>query len=112
MSVHPAPPGPVANGRRRCRRRPIAAGSPRPSELLRLFFLTGLLFIAASALAGIADAAAGTDWLHWLALHLLLLGTLLRLPSSVLTLTVVALLSIRLIVLAARALGPQRTAGR
>ena len=59
MSVHPAPPGPVANGRRRCRQRPIAAGSPRPSELLRLFFLTGLLFIAASALAGIADAAAG-----------------------------------------------------
>lgn len=38
--------------------------------------------------------------------------TLLRLPSSVLTLTVVALLSMRLIGLAARALGPQRTAGR
>ena len=74
MSVHPAPPVPVANGRRRCRQRPIAAGSPRPSELLRLFFLTGLGFIAASALVGIADAAAGTDWLHWLALHLLLLG--------------------------------------
>ena len=74
MSVHPAPPVPVANDRRRCRQRPIAASSPRPSELLRLFFLTGLGFIAASALAGIADAAAGTDWLHWLALHLLLLG--------------------------------------
>ena len=50
MSVHPAPPGPVSNGRRRCRKRPIAASSPRPSELLRLFFLTGLLVIAASAL--------------------------------------------------------------
>ncbi len=74
MSADAAPTPVRADQPRRCRRRPISAGAPRPSELLRAFFLAGLLFIAAAALAGILHAAVGGDSLHWLALHLLFLG--------------------------------------
>jgi hypothetical protein len=59
---------------RRCRRRTTSPGSARPSEVLRTFFLSGLLYIGASAAAGVAYALSGGDRLHWLALHLLFLG--------------------------------------
>ena len=59
---------------RRCRRRAVPPGSPRPSELLRAFFVAGLCFMLAAALAAIAYELSGRDWLHWLALHLLFLG--------------------------------------
>jgi hypothetical protein len=60
---------------RRCRaRRPIDPAGPRPSDLLAAFFAAALAMLAAAALATVADAITG-DWrLHWLALHLALLG--------------------------------------
>ena len=65
---------PPAARERRCRRRPISPASPRPSEVLGSFFLAGLLYIAAAALAGVIRVIAGGYWMHWLSLHLLLLG--------------------------------------
>ena len=61
-------------GRRRCRRRPIDPGSPRPSELLSAFFLAGLVFTALAGVTAVAYSVSGLGWLHWLALHLLFLG--------------------------------------
>jgi hypothetical protein len=60
--------------RRRCRSRPISPGSPRPSQLVAVFFAAALLMLVAAAVAGVADAISGRPWLHWLALHLALLG--------------------------------------
>jgi hypothetical protein len=59
---------------RRCRRRAVTPGSARPSQLLAAFFAVALLMLLAAAGAGIADALDGRPWLHWLALHLALLG--------------------------------------
>ncbi len=39
-----------------------------------LFFRAGLGFLLAGAIASIAYAFGGPEWVHWLALHLLLLG--------------------------------------
>ena len=58
----------------RRRRGAIAPGSPSPSELLRAFFAAGFCFMLAAAVAAIAHVVSGHDWLHWLALHLLVLG--------------------------------------
>jgi nitrite reductase (NO-forming) len=60
---------------RRCRaRRPIDPSGPRPSDLLAAFFAAALTMLAAAAVAAALDAITG-DWrLHWLALHLALLG--------------------------------------
>jgi hypothetical protein len=74
MSAGPASLSRPTPSPRRCRRRAIDPGSPRPSELLRASFLAGLLWIAAAAPAGAAYALSGSDSLHWLALHLLFLG--------------------------------------
>ncbi len=74
MSAEPAPVARSARQPRHCRRRDIAPGSPRPSELLAAFFLAGLLSMAVAALAGIAYALSGRDWLRSLSLHLLVLG--------------------------------------
>ena len=60
---------------RRCRpRRPIDPTGPRPSDLLAAFFAAALAMLAAAAIAGIANAAVDDPRLHWLALHLALLG--------------------------------------
>ncbi|MGH2832928.1 MAG: hypothetical protein ACRDK2_09145 [Solirubrobacteraceae bacterium] len=59
---------------RRCRRRTFASGGPRPSVLLTLFFRAGLGFLLAGAITWVAYALSGHEWVHWLALHLLLLG--------------------------------------
>jgi hypothetical protein len=74
MSDGSAPVSRVTALRNRCRRRAIDPASGRPGELLRAFFLVGLLFIAASGVAALAYSISGEDWLHWLALHLLFLG--------------------------------------
>ena len=58
----------------RCRRRAIAPGSQRPSRLVIVFFTVAMLMLIAAALAGVANALTGRSWLHWLALHLALLG--------------------------------------
>ena len=42
--------------------------------LLRTFFAAGLCFMLAAAAAAIAYVLSGREWVHWLALHLLLLG--------------------------------------
>jgi nitrite reductase (NO-forming) len=65
-----APPRPG----RRCTPRRIDPQGPRPSDLLTTFFGAGLLMLAASAVAVVADAAGADPRLHWLALHLALLG--------------------------------------
>ena len=60
--------------RRRCRPRRIDPTGPRPSELLAAFFSAALVMLAAAAAAAVAYAATGDARLHWLALHLALLG--------------------------------------
>ncbi|HET8673874.1 MAG TPA: hypothetical protein VFL87_09575 [Thermoleophilaceae bacterium] len=59
---------------RRCRHRAVAPGSARPSQVLAAFFAVALLMLLGAAVAGIANALDGRPWLHWLALHLALLG--------------------------------------
>lgn len=52
----------------------MAPGSPRPSQLLATWFAPAIAMLIAAAGAAIARAAGGPDWLHWLSLHLALLG--------------------------------------
>lgn len=59
---------------RRCRPRALPDDGPRPSDQLAAFFLAGIAFLLAGAVSGIAWAVTGDDHLHWLALHLALLG--------------------------------------
>jgi nitrite reductase (NO-forming) len=59
---------------RRCRPRRLDPAGPRPSELLAAFFFAALAMLAAAAVATVAHAATGDARLHWLALHLGLLG--------------------------------------
>lgn len=59
---------------RRCRRRPIAPGHPRPSALLAAFFAAALVQMLCGAVAAGAYEVTGREWLHWVALHLVLLG--------------------------------------
>jgi nitrite reductase (NO-forming) len=66
-------PVPTRPGRR-CTPRRIDPQGPRPSDLLAAFFTAALAMLAVSALAVVADAAGADPRLHWLALHLALLG--------------------------------------
>ena len=59
---------------RRCRARTIDPSSPRPSALVSAFFVPAIILLFAAAGAGLAYVITGRDWLHWLALHLALLG--------------------------------------
>lgn len=68
-----APEG-VRPTRRRCRPRAVDPSSPRPSALVSAFFLPAIVLLLASAGAGLAYVVTGHHWLHWLALHLALLG--------------------------------------
>ena len=52
----------------------MAPGSPRPSQLLAAWFAPAIGMLIAAAAAGIGRAAGGPEWLHWLSLHLALLG--------------------------------------
>ena len=74
MSTRPAEPSAPRLSGRRCQQRTIGPGAPRPSVLLRTFFAAGLCFMLAAAVAAIAYVLSGREWVHWLALHLLLLG--------------------------------------
>ena len=51
-----------------------AGGRRTPAALLLAFLRPGLLFMLAGAAAAVANAFAGREWLHWLALHLVFLG--------------------------------------
>ena len=59
---------------RHCRPRPRAPDEPRPSEVLAACFAAALAMLVAAAVATIAYLAIGDPRLHWLALHLALLG--------------------------------------
>lgn len=59
---------------RRCRARRFEPGGPRPSDLVNAFFGAGLAMLLAAGAAAIAYAIDPLPWLHWLALHLALLG--------------------------------------
>lgn len=74
MSTPAAEPHARRLSGRRCRQRAIGPGAPRPSVLLGTFFSAGLCFMLAAAVAAIAYVLSGREWVHWLALHLLLLG--------------------------------------
>lgn len=75
MSSRVIDPGDRPEARRgQCRRRTIDPSGPRPSELLTAFFATALIMLAASGIAATAYEIDGDERLHWLALHLALLG--------------------------------------
>jgi nitrite reductase (NO-forming) len=68
-----APESTPAAGRR-CRPRALNPTSPRPSALVSAFFVPAIALLLAAAGAALAYVITGRDWLHWLALHLALLG--------------------------------------
>lgn len=75
MSTGTPQRAPMAGGsERRCRGRHFGLSGPRPSDLLAAFFAAALVMLIAAAAAAIAYAADGDQRLHWLALHLALLG--------------------------------------
>ncbi len=69
-----APGDPPGARRGQCRRRAIDPTGARPSELLTAFFASALIMLAASGIAATAYEITGDERLHWLALHLALLG--------------------------------------
>jgi len=60
----------------RCRRapRPRREGELRPTDLVGAFFVCGLAFLLAAAVAGVAQAVSPWPWGRWLALHLAFVG--------------------------------------
>ncbi|HET8640203.1 MAG TPA: hypothetical protein VFL89_08165 [Solirubrobacterales bacterium] len=75
MSDPQPPPSPAA-ARRRCRSapRPRQEGDLRPTDVVGAFFVCGLCFLAAAAVAGTVQALAPWPWGRWLALHLAFVG--------------------------------------
>jgi len=65
---------PAPSQERRCPRRPLPPGGPRPSSLLTAFFAAGLISLLAGGVAAIVHAVDGGYWSHWVSLHLLFLG--------------------------------------
>jgi nitrite reductase (NO-forming) len=63
-------------GGRRCRRppRPRQEGELRPTDVAGSFFLCGIVFLLAAAIAGILEAVSPWPWGRWLALHLAFVG--------------------------------------
>lgn len=59
---------------RRCRGRRPAPGELRPTDVVGAFFVLGLGFLAAAAIAALVDAADPWPWGRWLALHLAFVG--------------------------------------
>jgi len=61
---------------RRCRPRsaPRPDGDLRPTDVVGAFFVCGIAFLAAAALAGIVEAVHPWPWGSWLALHLAFVG--------------------------------------
>jgi nitrite reductase (NO-forming) len=69
--------------RRRCRSRTVDPSSPRPGTLVSMFFIPAIVLLLASAGAALGYAVTRQDWLHWLALHLALLGGVSQLVLGV-----------------------------
>jgi nitrite reductase (NO-forming) len=72
--VTPGTPARRSRAGRRCRPRTDDPSSPRPSAVVSAFFVPAIVLLVAAAGAGLAYVSTGRDWLHWLALHLALLG--------------------------------------
>jgi nitrite reductase (NO-forming) len=53
---------------------PRQAGDLRPTDVVGAFFVCGIAFLAAAALAGIVQAVQPWPWGRWLALHLAFVG--------------------------------------
>lgn len=71
-----APIGATPPAARRCRPRPQprAEGELRPTDVVGAFFVCGIAFLLAAAVAGVYQAAAPWPWGRWLALHLAFVG--------------------------------------
>jgi hypothetical protein len=57
----------------RCRR-PRREGELRPTDVVGVFFVCGIGFLLAAAIAGVVQALSPWPWGHWLALHLAFVG--------------------------------------
>jgi nitrite reductase (NO-forming) len=69
------PPSPVAPQRApRCRPREGADGGLRPTDLVGAFFVGGIAFLVAGAIAAVVDSVWSWTWGRWLTLHLLFVG--------------------------------------
>ncbi len=68
--------GAVATGARRCRNRPQPRreGELRPTDVVSAFFICGIGFLVAAAVAGSIQAISPWPWGRWLALHLAFVG--------------------------------------
>jgi nitrite reductase (NO-forming) len=67
------------SGRERCRGRSGVRPQPRegdlrPTDVVAAFFVCGLAFLAAAAVAGVVQAVSPWAWGRWLALHLAFVG--------------------------------------
>lgn len=71
MSV---PGGASAASARRCRARSTPSGGLRPTDLVGAFFVAGIAFLCAGALAGVVELTDPWRWGRWLALHLAFVG--------------------------------------
>jgi nitrite reductase (NO-forming) len=71
-----SPPGPEAApaGNCRRRRRPRADGALRPTDVVGAFFIGGVAFLLAAAVAGLVQWLDPWPWGRWLALHLAFVG--------------------------------------
>ncbi|MBS1887392.1 MAG: hypothetical protein JSU06_09405 [Actinobacteria bacterium] len=77
MATEPPAPAAGAPSRAgRCRRGPIPRrpGDLRPTDVVGAFFVCGIAFLAAAAIAAVVQALAPWDWGRWLALHLAFVG--------------------------------------
>ena len=72
----PARPATASRQGGRCRHRsaPRRDGDLRPTDIVGSFFVCGIAFLAAAALAGIVQAVHPWPWGRWLALHLAFVG--------------------------------------
>lgn len=72
----PVPPDTAAPGGRRCRARPQPRneGDLRPTDVVGAFFVCGIGFLLAAAVAGVVQAVSPWPWGRWLALHLAFVG--------------------------------------
>ncbi|MBS1676138.1 MAG: hypothetical protein JST08_02015 [Actinobacteria bacterium] len=75
MALEPPAAG-ASPGARRCRHRPAPRreGDLRPTDIVGSFFVCGLAFLLAAALAGVFQAVHPWPWGRWLGLHLAFVG--------------------------------------
>lgn len=69
------PPSPAApQTARRPRPRTGADGGLRPTDVVGAFFVAGIAFLVAGAIAAVVDSVWSWTWGRWLALHLVFVG--------------------------------------